>query len=204
MIKIEVGSSPKKTFDVHKGLLCHHSDYFLNRLNESLPQDPASQCTLEDENPTIFAHFFIWMYTSKLMDDEIGGAGDISWELLVDIYLFAHRRLARRFRNASIDALILKMDITDEIAPPLLITRAWNDVSEATDPIRTLFVEFFRRSKAALRHLGIEGVMAYPKELLARVAVAGSPKEVLCLWELRCSFHTHVEGEDDCWTSYGL
>lgn len=205
MVKIEVGSTAKTTFDVHKGLLCHHSDYFLDRLNEDLPRDSASQCTLEDENPTIFAHFFIWMYTSKLLDDENVGCApeDISWEVLVDIYLFAHRRLARRFRNACIDALILKMDNTHELAPPLLITKAWNNIPAAMDPIRRLFVAYFGRNKGALRHSGIDEVTAYPLDLLARVAVADTPEE-LGLWESRCSFHIHVQGEEVCWNSYGL
>ena len=57
MVKIEVGSSVKQTFDVHRGLLCYHSDYFLVCLNEKSPQDSSSQFNLEDENPTIFGFF---------------------------------------------------------------------------------------------------------------------------------------------------
>ena len=208
MIKVEVGSSAKQTFDVHQGLLCYHSDYFLNRLDKKSPQGFVSHFTLNDEKPTIFALFFIWMYTGNLMDDNNAPAHEfLSWETLVDAYLFAHRRLARCFRNACIDTLILKMDkdMTDDLASPLLITRVWNDIAEATNPIKRLFAEYFRRRKAALRTLGIEGVMAYPKDLLARVAVArSSSEETLDLWEVRCSFHAHVEGEEDCWNSYGL
>ena len=204
VVKIEVGTTAKMAFDVHKGLLCHHSDYFLDRLNENSSQDSASQCTLEDENPTVFAHFFIWMYTNKLGDDDIECAPEgMSWEVLVDIYLFANRRLARRFRNACIDALILKMDNTHELAPPLLIKRIWRDIPAAMDPIRRLFVAYFGLIKGALRHSGIDEVKAYPLDLLARVAVADSPEE-LCLWNSRCSFHNHVEGEEFCWESYGL
>ena len=214
MIKIQVGSSPEKTFDVHRGLLCYHSDYFLACLNDDLPQDSASQFTLEDEDPTIFAIFFIWMYTSNLMDDNTGRAPeDLSWEVLVELYLFAHRRLARRFSDACIDALIMKMNATRELAPPALVERAWNNSVTPGDPIRRLFVEFSVQVPDVLGHLGIEGVEAYPKEFLAQVLhETGHRKtlegqigaENLRLWEFRCSFHTHVEGEDDCWTSYGL
>ena len=100
------------------------------------------------------------------MDDD-SAPGDMSWEVLVDIYLFAHRRLARRFSNACIDALIMKMNVSWTLAPATLVTRAWNNTSTPMDPIRRLFVDFSVQVPEALGHLGIEGVEAYSKEFLA-------------------------------------
>ena len=194
-----MGSTPKRTFDVHKGLLCYHSEDFFDRLDDAMPQAPTGRYALRDEDPTVFAHFFIWMYTGKLMDEQFEEAPDaVTWELLVDTYLFAYRRQARRFRNACIDALIRKMIITDELTPPPLIVKVWYKIPVPMDPMRRLFVEFFKRSNAKLRNLGTAAVMAYPKELLARVALGGSIEEIPGLWEIRCAFHYHVEGEGYC------
>ena len=63
--------------------------------------------SLPDEDPVMFQHFELWVYTGSFLAKEETEA-DVSWASLVDLYIFGELCDIPDLQNAAIDVLIDK------------------------------------------------------------------------------------------------
>ncbi|OAL47209.1 hypothetical protein IQ07DRAFT_682685 [Pyrenochaeta sp. DS3sAY3a] len=107
MVSIIVGNEvSKRTFQVHEGLLKHHSDYFKAALKDDWKKDPSKPIELPEDDPSVFQEVFRWLYTGKLYH-ELSGNGRIPLRTrtICKIYIFGDMRGSPGLCNAAIDLL---------------------------------------------------------------------------------------------------
>jgi len=118
---LHIGPS-KRVFGIHKGLLCYHSLYFRAALTGPFSATAAANNTLilADEDPETFSRFNCWIYAHKF---------DAKWTLedLFDMYIFASKRLIRRFQNAIVDEMLIRVRKAEGVMSTSLLNRAWSD-----------------------------------------------------------------------------
>lgn len=70
VVQVIVGRDTKQTFQAHKGLLSHFSEYFSRAFGSPHWQEAQEGVVcLEDEAPETFQLFYNWIYTGKVRDD---------------------------------------------------------------------------------------------------------------------------------------
>lgn len=76
-----------KQFNIHRGLLCYHSEYFARLLNGSFKEAGSDTLGLADVRVDTFETFFYWIYVGVV---EYGRNGTSqSWFKGVRAYIFA-------------------------------------------------------------------------------------------------------------------
>lgn len=134
IVFVDVGPEPKR-FAIHKGLLCSRSGYFKAALTGNFREAEDQLVTLDDEDPRMFRRFNAWLYTDVLIED--GDTGAASWSSLIDMYVFAEKRIIPHLQNAVIDSIIRLKDYT---LPASVIRYGWTRTAGAS-PLRKLFVD---------------------------------------------------------------
>lgn len=64
MVAVKVGPSEHE-FHVHKGLICHHSEYFRAAFKGGF-QESNGVVKLDKNEIAVFQGFFDWLYTGKV------------------------------------------------------------------------------------------------------------------------------------------
>ncbi|KAF2127350.1 hypothetical protein P153DRAFT_344937 [Dothidotthia symphoricarpi CBS 119687] len=126
-VVIEVGPHHRK-YDVHKGLLVYHSEYFRNSLRGSWKEAREGKIVLEDVDPHVFNTFVYWLYTHTLApdykDQDFGHDLEKSsrhFVVSIQAYAFGDRFLVPAFRRAVNNDLVtfikeLYVEIEDMVA----------------------------------------------------------------------------------------
>jgi hypothetical protein len=66
MVKLVIGPDhAKKTFTVHKELLCYHSEYFRNAFNGDWRESDEKAIRLEDVTEDVFRVVIHWLYAQS-------------------------------------------------------------------------------------------------------------------------------------------
>ena len=186
-------------FGIHKGLLCRESAYFRSCFNSTFMEAREGRVTLEDEDPEVFKRFNEWLYTGKVLyDDET--YENISFAPLLDLYVFAERRLMPRLQNACIDALISKDKESPHLPPALPVQHVWDHTS-VSSPMRRLLVDLHVRFGDMRDILASdEDIELYSKDFLAAIIVAyydakkdGPVKVCSDFWKERSRYHTNED-----------
>ena len=195
LVFLEVGPEAVN-FGVHKGLLCRESAYFRSCFNGTFMEAREGRVTLEDEDPEVFKRFNEWLYTGKVLyDDET--YENVSFTPLLDLYVFAERRLMPRLQNACIDALISKNKESPHLPPGLAIQYVW-DHTFVSSPMRRLLVDLHVRCGDMQGILASdEDIELHSKSFLAAIIVAyydakrdGSIRVYFNFWKERSRYHT--------------
>lgn len=199
MVKIVVGETPlTKSFEIHKGVLCHHSDYFRSALNGKFEEAEKAIVRLPSEDVVIFTYFRNWLYTRKLhastkLDCKAMGNLDI-----VKLYVFADCRQIPSLANACINLLCEK------------VIETWRVPTECIAYIyaRTLRGSMLRRfvidviaatwtsvseDKLDQEYWDAEPLRDLSKKLLSRPKFHSKPSFSISFGNL-CQYHVHPEG----------
>ena len=103
IVEVKVGSGlKKKTFKVHRGILCYYSAYFEAALKGKFAEAKTGVIELEEEDVTIFEHFIVWLYSRRFKrssDDQE------NFYVICKLWLFGDRRQIPLLSNTMIDAL---------------------------------------------------------------------------------------------------
>ena len=207
IVWIHVGPpATKKVFGMHKGLLCHHSSYFKAALIGPFSQQPGALkrvIVLEDENIQTFERFNSWIYSDLL---------STHWTMrqLIDLYIFAEKRLIRRFQNSLMDMMTTMVEWDRQSISTRLANHAW----KSSMKIRTFLVDTFveqgnpsgahglereflaavvRRYKELYNHAHFDRPGRMPYEDDAHVMRVVLPFEFICE-----RYHAHERGEPSC------
>lgn len=111
IIDFKVGES-LTSFGVHRGLLRRTSSSFNEQLSASETTDGGvvAQCiVLKNEEPEVFRHFSIWLYSEKIIS-ESETYKDLSWRMIIEVYSFAERNGIRSLQNTCIDTVVKKIN----------------------------------------------------------------------------------------------
>ena len=135
---ITVGSTTKKTFKIHKDLLCNVSSFFRAALKGGLKKACDQSIDLLEDDPDIFERFQLWLYFRELRDAS-ETTKDVKWTVPVQVFLFGEARGIPELQNVAIDLFLDKYVISNEIstAPINMIYGSTRDDS----PLRRLMVD---------------------------------------------------------------
>ncbi len=120
-ISIEVGDGDnKQTFEMAKDVLCFYSGYFKTSLNSSFAEAKSGVVKLKDEDPKIVDMFVNYMLTRCLLRIAISPEVLLSYETLVDLWIFADAHDIPTLQNETIDILVTKLMRSTDVQSDLL------------------------------------------------------------------------------------
>lgn len=138
MVQVRVGSD-KAICKLHKKILCNVAPYFAAAFKGGFVEAREQVLELPDENSAMFNRFQLWVYTRHLLAEGETDT-DISWGLLVGLYIFGEKCGVPDLQNAAIDVLIRKQSSANEI-PTYLLLRVYANTLEGSS-LRRLFVDW--------------------------------------------------------------
>jgi len=97
----------KKSFRLHKSLLCHASKYFDAALNGGFKEAEEEKIEMLGDCAEMFKHFQFWLY-SNTINMSTNKRFDIEWKQLIDLFIFGEARGIPNLMNCAIDGLIDK------------------------------------------------------------------------------------------------
>ncbi|KAK6000380.1 hypothetical protein QM012_003626 [Aureobasidium pullulans] len=103
-VTVEVGAE-KKIYSIRKDLLVFYSDYFRAAFNGSFAEATERKISLLQERVDVFNVFNKFIYTRCLSDET---DTEISWELLIRVWLFGDRHLIPALQNHVMNTMIEK------------------------------------------------------------------------------------------------
>lgn len=132
----------EKSYSLHKGLLCKYSDYFRAALTGSFAEAATQTVRLDEEDPAIFDLFVTWLYTQRIIPEDMTSK-DVDWKILAEQYVFADRRSSPSFKNAIIDALATKALDKEQFLPQYgTIKWIWDNTADKAS-LRRFMVDYF-------------------------------------------------------------
>ena len=189
-----------EVFAIDKGLLCSQSGYFRSCFEGNFTGSSESLVTLEDDDPIAFRRFDRWLHTGKILD-EGETFEEVSWEHLCNIYVFAEKRLAWRFQNTCVDAMIQRHAICGNMPRPAMVQYIWENTADSA-PLRAFLVDLWAQRANLRSYLTKKAnVELLSQDFLASVLVAFH--DLACLgsvnmgdefWKNRCKYHVHGKG----------
>ncbi|KAL2048527.1 hypothetical protein N7G274_000439 [Stereocaulon virgatum] len=200
IVEIIIGPQ-KKTFTMHKGLLCFHSSFFKAAFTGPYKEAQSGLLILEDESPTVFSLFNHWAYDSSILRK-------LKPLVLIDLFVFAETRLIRRLQNDVVDICIWHASQNDSMDEESLHI-AWRQTLRLRPLLVDLFIAQGDLSGARLFDGDYLRAIAVRSTELLRVARpqavrpgAGSGRGLArCagLLELQCyRFHVHEQEDPVC------
>jgi len=199
-VSIVVGAE-KRLFAIHKGLLCSVSDYFRAALDGNFKEAEEQKIELLEDDPKVVARFQLWLYSGKVIDEGEDTTA-LDYPMLVNIYVFAETRRILSLQNHLVDTIIRK-----SVREHFNLRPSDGDMYSNTttsSPLRKLAVHMAAHNGGLVNpSWDLDG---YPKEFLVSLVLAlhrkaelgKNPSPKWILWEDRCDFHVHAQGEPPC------
>ncbi|KAF2246923.1 hypothetical protein BU26DRAFT_488328 [Trematosphaeria pertusa] len=170
-ILVEQGGRKKK-FQMHRGLLCHYSEYFNTLLNGGFGESGRNFHKLTEVEIDTFQVFFYWLNTGVISD---GGGQDLQKVEIIKVYVFADCYLVQELKNKILEALFLS-DVKTWAVSSFINPLIYDQTPEGS-PLRKLHVDLtletedFKDWREHLEH--------YPKEYLADLFDACRERKVV-------------------------
>lgn len=130
----------KKEFQVHHGVLSHHSSLF----SEKLRDDPVNFGSLPDEDPDTFSIVIDWMYARGIWDPKtnLNQNTPLSFRQVLSMYFCADKYRMTALHNETL-SLIYQMTVKDQEellsqAEVIYENAQFEDTQFATHPSSTL------------------------------------------------------------------
>ena len=101
----------KKSFTMHKETLCKVSQFFRSALMGNFKEARTRVIEFPEVEVEVFRVFQTWLYTRRLLfvaDMPYQPWKALSWELLIDLYIFGESRFILELLNPVMDILIKK------------------------------------------------------------------------------------------------
>ncbi|CAD0023988.1 unnamed protein product [Aureobasidium pullulans] len=105
--KIVVGPEGRE-FLVHKGVLCHYSEYFRGALSGSFKEGLEGAVPMPQEDPYLFEIVVSWCYTRKLQDMADKAGSEMDYLDLINLWIFGDKHIIPALQDAVMDAFMQK------------------------------------------------------------------------------------------------
>lgn len=109
IVRVGIGEK-QRTFKVYKGLLTHYSAYFLKALKDTWAEGEDKIVQLPGEYRVGFEVFYNWLYTRSIYTPTKTGEIPLTYECIINSYIFGDAHQSPEFCNAAIGALMQKSD----------------------------------------------------------------------------------------------
>jgi len=195
VVYIKVAAQHKK-FCLHKGLLCDVSASFKCALTAHFKEAQEGVIDLVDEDPKIFERFNSWLYTGGVLSE--GEELDLgSWSFLIELYIFAEKRIIPSLQDLLLDTMIhLHLIKTCSMN---LITTYWSRIS-STSRLRSFLVDthvyhvdlkHWFQSRQTGRQLDSSEI-EFAVAIISRYDDISREQSITVdLWKFRCLWHVH-------------
>ena len=198
IVHITVGPE-KEDFEIHKGLLTKHSDYFRAALSGCFKEANEGVIVLEGEDVKAFAIFHTWLYTSKLVDVVNGEDAGFTLEEIARVYCLGDRYIVPGLKNTIIDRVIAGW-VKEKGYPFLLVFNLYNQLPEC-DAMRKLLVDMFAWEEGTVLAKRISTMpdrfpSAFLENLVVAMAERPNPYKLYnAPWKTSvcASYHTHPD-----------
>jgi hypothetical protein len=94
-------------FQMHRGLLYFHSDYFKNLLDGPFKEGGSNRHALSDVSLDTFTMFYNWMYTGSVVNSAGASDADLDRISVIDTYIFADFHMVPQFKNRALELFYL-------------------------------------------------------------------------------------------------
>jgi hypothetical protein len=125
-------------FQMHRGLLCYHSEYFKKLLNGLFREGGSNKHTLADVNKDTFTMFYNWTYTGTVTNSTGTSDAGLTFYDIVNIYVFADYHMVQQLKNRASELFFLRM--VKEWVVQLDITSKLYEVTTEMSLLRKLHV----------------------------------------------------------------
>lgn len=100
-----VVGSKKKSYSLHKGLLCFYSDYFRAAFNGSFKEATDGKIELMDVEPEVFDIFQVWLYSRRLQapTDSV-----LYFSTLAQLWVFGDKHQIPLLQNEAMDEIFAR------------------------------------------------------------------------------------------------
>ena len=192
-------------------MLCSKSPFFQAALQGEFREGNEQTVELPETSASTFERFMLWIYTSRILNDEEKPA-TVDTLALLNLWTFGDFCGARRLQNDTMDCLIEGSRFNPKGPHPETIYAS----TQKGSPLRKLAVDFWTQDRGwqKIEKLGVEGVEhSIPYEALFDMSSAlskmkGRPGPFIqradkITWANRCNYHIHEAGEPRCGTTAG-
>ncbi|THY91796.1 hypothetical protein D6C89_05552 [Aureobasidium pullulans] len=104
IVTVVVGSK-KKSYSLHKGLLCFYSDYFRAAFNGSFKEATDGKIELMDVEPEVFDIFQVWLYSRRL---QAPADSVLYFTRLAQLWVFGDKHQVPLLQNEVMDDIFAK------------------------------------------------------------------------------------------------
>lgn len=138
MVRVKVGAN-KTLFKLHRQILCNVAPYFEAAFKGGFVEAKDQVLELPKEDPAMFEHFELWVYTGNFLAKEDSEA-NISWASLLGLYIFGEICEIPDLQNAAIDVLIDKQS-SEKTIPTSRLPWVYDNTPEDSS-LRRLLVDW--------------------------------------------------------------
>lgn len=202
-VYVENGDMPEE-FSVHHGRLAQTSPGLKailagTKSEEGVILDPDNGSLLMiDVGAETFRRFVHWLYDHKMMM-EGETVKDITWDIMIDLYLFATKRGISKLQNHCIDAAILKQKKGKILPNQHTMNKLWVGNTNVAQ-MRQLFLHLYAREcdleiaiakNGGFHHRFLQGLVT----TFYSMKKEGSTNKVVDFWVQRQKYY--VYGDDN-------
>ena len=157
---------------------------------------------LPDDDPVAFSHFQLWLYTGNIIESH-ECPKDITWKVLISLYLFGDVRGIPKLQNEAIDLFIDKNAAMSQVPGDRL-----NLIYENTldgSPLRKLMVDLFTFNTILTNDYWFneQRKALYPQQFLIDLvkslyeARIGTKTKITDFSAVRSNYHIHDDGKKE-------
>ncbi|KAK4695162.1 hypothetical protein P7C71_g2538, partial [Lecanoromycetidae sp. Uapishka_2] len=195
----------KQDFGIHKGLLCHHSRFFVKAFNGSFSEASKRIVELPEDNVGIFSIVYTWLYSGQLLQAKDGEDVACSSDQIVDLFVFGDKYDMSTLCNTVVDWIIDRFEKENRIPNSSTIAPAYEKTLPGSNLRKAVLITwtYYPERMAKLLENRGEILMKCPEFLLdfSKAVVEGydkpRPSSVREIPD-KCQYHRHDEGEGRC------
>jgi hypothetical protein len=126
-------------FQMHRGLLCFHSEFFKKLLDGPFKEGGSKWQTLPDVSRNTFTMFYNWIYAGTVENSDKISDADLSNEDIVDIYIFADYHMVPHLKNRALELYFLQ-DLQKWVVQINPSSRIYNNTTQSS-MLRKLYAD---------------------------------------------------------------
>ncbi|KAF2820416.1 hypothetical protein CC86DRAFT_361136 [Ophiobolus disseminans] len=143
MMTVVVGT---KEFQMYRGLLCFHSEYFKKLLDGPFKEGGSNKHRLADVTPDTFTMFYNWIHTSTVTDLREQSDAELEYDDLVNLHAFADFHMVQQLKNRSLELYF--MCLASKWVAPLWCTSFMYEETTEKSRLRALHVDILAETSA--------------------------------------------------------
>jgi hypothetical protein len=109
MVTITVGQGDsQKIFQMYRGLLCFHSEYFKNLFEGGFKEAHSDAHMMPDTAVDIFELFYAWVCTGTISKSDGTCDSDIDHAIISRLYAFADYHVVEELKNRTVELFFIR------------------------------------------------------------------------------------------------